>query len=143
MPCCIVVVCVCVCRLMDKVKHHLVQVAEASKQLSTNQPPAITAALLETYSRLLIWLGTRNFQSEKVCIALCCQVHTPPPSSSSDTCRVQESGMACVACFAGGHCLSCAPSAAVFIPLPATAAATHCGGRVHYSHTALCLVILM
>jgi mediator of RNA polymerase II transcription subunit 23 len=53
-------------RLMDKVKHHLVQVAEASKQLSTNQPPAITAALLETYSRLLIWLGTRNFQTHLI-----------------------------------------------------------------------------
>ena len=42
---------------MDKVKGHLVKVAE-SKQLSS-----ITAALLETYSGLLIWLGTRNFQS--------------------------------------------------------------------------------
>lgn len=51
-------------RLMDKVKLHLVQVAEASKQLPASQPPAITAALLETYSRLLIWLGTRNFQSK-------------------------------------------------------------------------------
>lgn len=51
-------------RLMDKVKNHLVQVAEASKQLSGGQSPAITAALLETYSRLLIWLGTRNFQSK-------------------------------------------------------------------------------
>lgn len=51
-------------RLMDKVKHHLVQVAEASKQLPAGQPPTITPALLETYSRLLIWLGTRNFQSQ-------------------------------------------------------------------------------
>lgn len=51
---------------MDKVKNHLVQVAEANKQLSGGQPPAITAALLETYSRLLIWLGTRNFQSEYI-----------------------------------------------------------------------------
>ena len=51
-------------RLMDKVKHHLVQVAEASKQLPSGHPPTITPALLETYSRLLIWLGTRNFQSQ-------------------------------------------------------------------------------
>ena len=67
---------------MDKVKHHLVQVAEASKQLSGTQPPAITAALLETYSRLLIWLGTRNFQSKLTTktvymyniSCLCCQL---------------------------------------------------------------------
>ena len=67
--------CVCLCRLMDKVKHHLVQVAEASK-LSSSHPPAITAALLETYSRLLIWLGTRNFQSEgrlRLSATVCCQ----------------------------------------------------------------------
>lgn len=136
-------VCMCLSRLMDKVKHHLVQVAEASKQLSTNQPPAITAALLETYSRLLIWLGTRNFQSKGSVYCSLMPGTYSTPTSSFDSCGVQESGMACAACIAGGHCLSCAPSTAVFIPLPAPAATTHCGGRVHYSHTALCLVILM
>ena len=45
---------------MDKVKGHLVKVAE-SKLLSS-----ITSALLETYSGLLIWLGTRNFQSMSI-----------------------------------------------------------------------------
>jgi mediator of RNA polymerase II transcription subunit 23 len=53
-------------RLMDKVKHQLVQVAEASKQLPSGHPPTITPALLETYSRLLIWLGTRNFQTHLI-----------------------------------------------------------------------------
>ena len=45
---------------MDKVKGHLVKVAE-SKLLSS-----ITSASLETYSGLLIWLGTRNFQSMSI-----------------------------------------------------------------------------
>ena len=60
-------------RLMEMVKTHLIRVAENSKQ---GQPTAssnmsdgadsgqtITQPLLETYSRLLVWLGTRNFQS--------------------------------------------------------------------------------
>ena len=47
-------------RLMEKVKAYLVKVAESAKQPQST----ITAALLEAYSRLLIWLGTRNFQSE-------------------------------------------------------------------------------
>ena len=63
-------------RLMDKVKHHLVQVAEASKQLPAGQPPTITPALLETYSRLLIWLGTRNFQSQWLVSFSCFLVKT-------------------------------------------------------------------
>jgi len=45
---------------MEKVKAYLVKVAESAKQPQST----ITAALLEAYSRLLIWLGTRNFQSE-------------------------------------------------------------------------------
>lgn len=49
---------------MDKVKLHLMKVAEAAKQPPGPDTPTITHALLETYSRLLIWLGTRNFQSE-------------------------------------------------------------------------------
>lgn len=64
---------------MDKVKLHLVQVAEASKQLPASQPPAITAALLETYSRLLIWLGTRNFQSKQEITTTCSALHVFSP----------------------------------------------------------------
>ncbi len=44
-------------RLMEMIKTHLIKVVEAKT------PEAkITPALLETYSRLLVWLGTRNFQ---------------------------------------------------------------------------------
>ncbi len=49
---------------MDRVKLHLVKVAEAAKQPPGPDTPTITHALLETYSRLLVWLGTRNFQSK-------------------------------------------------------------------------------
>lgn len=44
-------------RLMEMIKTHLIKVVE------TKTPEGqITPALLETYSRLLVWLGTRNFQ---------------------------------------------------------------------------------
>ena len=49
---------------MEKVKLHLVKVAESAKQPQGVETPPISHALLETYSRLLVWLGTRNFQSE-------------------------------------------------------------------------------
>ena len=44
-------------RLMEMIKTHLIKVVEA--KMPEGQ---ITPALLETYSRLLVWLGTRNFQ---------------------------------------------------------------------------------
>ena len=44
-------------RLMEMIKIHLIKTVE------TKTPEAkITSALLETYSRLLVWLGTRSFQ---------------------------------------------------------------------------------
>lgn len=125
---------------MDKVKLHLVQVAEASKQLPASQPPAITAALLETYSRLLIWLGTRNFQSKQEITTTCSALHVFLLFSPTDSCSVQEPGMACTACIAGGHCLSRSSTVTVFLPLSAPAAVAHCSGGCHHSHTALCLV---
>lgn len=131
---------VCIYRLMDKVKHHLVQVAEASKQLPSSQPPAITAALLETYSRLLIWLGTRNFQSMYKVITECPTVHPSLLLSSTDPCSVQEPGMGCATCTARSYCISRPSTATIFIPLPAPTAVAHCSGRGHYSLTALCLV---
>lgn len=44
-------------RLMEMIKTHLIKVVEAK-----SPEGQITSALLETYSRLLVWLGTRNFQ---------------------------------------------------------------------------------
>ncbi len=45
-------------RLMEMIKTHLIKVVEAK----SSEGLQITPALLETYSRLLVWLGTRNFQ---------------------------------------------------------------------------------
>lgn len=53
-------------RLMEKVKLHLVKVAESAKQPQGMETPPISHALLETYSRLLVWLGTRNFQTQLI-----------------------------------------------------------------------------
>ena len=50
-------------RLMEMIKVHLIQVVEGK-----NLEGQVTPALLETYSRLLVWLGTRNFQ---------CKWHNP------------------------------------------------------------------
>lgn len=47
-------------RLMEMIKTHLIKVVEAKSA----EGQQITPALLETYSRLLVWLGTRNFQCE-------------------------------------------------------------------------------
>ena len=44
-------------RLMEMIKMHLIKVVEGK-----NLDGQVTPALLETYSRLLVWLGTRNFQ---------------------------------------------------------------------------------
>ena len=50
-------------RLMEMIKAHLIKVVE-----SKSPEGQITPALLETYSRLLVWLGTRNFQCKLVCV---------------------------------------------------------------------------
>lgn len=46
-------------RLMEMMKTHLIKAVEAK-----SPEVQITPALLETYSRLLVWLGTRNFQCQ-------------------------------------------------------------------------------
>ena len=52
-------------RLMEMIKTHLIKVVESTKLVpSPMNSVSITPALLETYSRLLVWLGTRNFQCE-------------------------------------------------------------------------------
>lgn len=54
-------------RLMDMIKTHIVKVVKSPKPSppsTVSDVPAVTASLLETYSRLLVWLGTRNFQGE-------------------------------------------------------------------------------
>lgn len=48
-------------RLMEMIKTHLIKVVEAK-----SPEGQITPALLETYSRLLVWLGTRNFQCKQL-----------------------------------------------------------------------------
>ena len=48
-------------RLMEMIKMHLIKVVEAK-----NLDRQVTPALLETYSRLLVRLGTRNFQCESL-----------------------------------------------------------------------------
>ncbi len=54
-------------RLMEMIKVHLIKVVKAFKQVPPpTDTPTISAALLETYSRLLVWLGTRNFQGKSV-----------------------------------------------------------------------------
>ncbi|XP_064390219.1 mediator of RNA polymerase II transcription subunit 23-like [Halichondria panicea] len=54
-------------RLMEMIKVHLIKVVKAFKQVPPpTDTPTISAALLETYSRLLVWLGTRNFQAHLI-----------------------------------------------------------------------------
>ena len=50
-------------RLMDKFKNHLMKIAEVPKQQQQPDPQPLVPALLESYGRLLVWLGTRNLQS--------------------------------------------------------------------------------
>lgn len=123
---------------MDRVKHHLVQVAEANKHSANSQSPTITAALLETYSRLLIWLGTRNFQSKKMCSDNNNIPHII--SSSFDTGCIQESGMASTSCFTRSHCLSCPFTTSIFLSISTLTTITYCSWCIHYTYSAFCLV---
>eukprot|EP00731_Ephydatia_muelleri_P023574 Em0015g1157a len=50
-------------RLMDKFKNHLIKIAEVPKQAD---PQPLVHALLESYGRLLVWLGTRNLQTQLI-----------------------------------------------------------------------------
>ncbi len=100
-------------RLMEIIKVHLIKVVEGK-----NMDGQVTPALLETYSRLLVWLGTRNFQCmyththththllctcvnilNGVCVFTCAP-HSPPDSSS-----VQVTGMGRAAFSARDHCV--------------------------------------
>ena len=139
-------------RLMEKVKVHLVKVAEAVKHPLGPDTPTITHALLETYSRLLVWLGTRNFQSklipsltsrpcEKIqlfhasesCISSRQELAPSLFSlcSPADPSSVQEPGVGSASRPPGTHQLSGPSPAPVLISLPAPAAAAH-GGFCHH-----------
>lgn len=49
-------------RLSDKIKLQLLKAADAVKQPQATDSSLVTPALLETFSRVILWFGTKNFQ---------------------------------------------------------------------------------
>ena len=58
---------ICFIRLAEKIKVQLMRVADSSKQQQQQEPikTTVTAGLLETFSSLLLWSGTKLFQCKK------------------------------------------------------------------------------
>ena len=48
--------------MSDKIKVQLMRATDALKQPHTSESSLVTPALLETFSRVLLWSGTKNFQ---------------------------------------------------------------------------------
>ena len=57
----------CFIRLAEKIRVQLMRVADSSKQQQQQEPikTTVTAGLLETFSSLLLWSGTKFFQCKK------------------------------------------------------------------------------
>lgn len=53
-------------KMSDKIKVQLMRATDALKQPHTSESSLVTPALLETFSRVLLWSGTKNFQSQLI-----------------------------------------------------------------------------
>ena len=51
-------------RMVDKIKMQLIKLADLAKQPQTSNSSLVIPALLETFSRILLWTGTKSFQSK-------------------------------------------------------------------------------
>ena len=52
-------------RMVDKIKLQLIKLADLAKQPQTANSSLVIPALLETFSRILLWTGTKIFQSKE------------------------------------------------------------------------------
>ena len=133
--------------LLPAFQTHLIKVVESFKQVPAPDTASITPSLLETYSRLLVWLGTRNFQCMQAYYScrenpslpthLYTHTHTYTLHSSPHPSCVQISSLGCSPRTPRDHCVSCPPSAPVLLPFPAAPTATHCRLCLYHTKPAL------